>query len=619
MMTTIDPPGHQDPALAAALRRLDRERVYGAYMAVGNALCRADDVTLPGLKITVLRNFTLEPLLPVLEGELALSGRHAILSLGGLETMVQDAHALPSSPVHAMADMVIIAAWLPGLSLRLSERFAALTEAMIAEEIEHVVATIKQTITGIRQHTAVPIIINNFPLPTYPAYGVSDAQSHVRHTQTILKLNQSLLDLCTVAPNVFLADYLSVFARVGSVAACDQRGWQIARAPLSARVLGELGRHYASIIRALLGLSRKVLVLDCDNTLWGGTVGDEGIHGIKIGESHPGSSYQAFQRAVLDLKDRGVVLALASKNNETDVFDVLRSHPGMLIREQHLAAWQIHWGDKVTSVRTLAKELNLSLDAFVFADDSAFECEFVREALPEVAVIHLKGDPSSFAAQLQEASLFDSLVTSNEDRLRTQMYRAEKQRAQLKTSTNTLEEYLTSLDLVAEFRKADRASLSRIAQLTQKTNQFNLTTRRYGESEINALMLNPASHVYAMRLRDRIDDLGIIAAAILRCVGDDVHIDTFLMSCRALGRGAEIAFLSQLIRDARQLGARRIHGEYRPTERNAQVADFYARHGFLTDANSKPGWSTRLTAVDLPPPSYIRILTEQERLPDDDC
>ncbi|MFN9546078.1 MAG: HAD-IIIC family phosphatase [Cyanobacteriota bacterium] len=601
------------PDLSAALRRLARERTYGAYAAVGHTLCGPNGVALPPFQVAVLRNFTLEPLLPVLEGELALAGLRAVLTLGGLETMVQDALGGPSSPLGAEPDVVLVACWLPGLSLRLCERFAALSAAAVKAEVDQVVDTMERIVNGIRERTRAAILINNFPLPPHPAFGVADAQSSARQTQTILELNHRLLELCSGVPDLYIVDYLSTFARVGATTAWDHRGWQLARAPLGARALGDIGRQYAALIRALLGKSRKVLVLDCDNTLWGGVVGDDGLDGIKIGESHPGSSYQAFQRAVLNLKDRGILLALASKNNEADVLDVLRSHPGMVIREKHLAAWQIHWGDKANSLRALADELRLGLDAFVFVDDSAFECELVRETLPEVAVIHLKGDPSGFASLLQEGSPFDALVNSAEDRRRTALYHGERKRRRLQAGSDSLADYLTSLQLVAEIRNVDAVDLPRIAQLTQKTNQFNLTSRRYSEADIAAFAADRHTRVYGMRLRDRIDDLGLIGAAILRFSDDEAHIDTFLLSCRALGRGAETALLAQVTRAARRLGASRIHGAYCPTARNGQVADFYSRHGFSDEANSAGVSSWTLHAsVELAPPAYIRVHAPEE-------
>jgi FkbH-like protein len=596
-----------------ALERLVVDRGYGAYAAVANALSRQMGDALPPCKVAVLRNFTVEPLLPVLEGELALAGRRAVMHLGGLDTMVQDALGGSDSPLQAQPELVIVAAWLPGLSLRLCERFASLTAEGVHAEVQLLLETVEQILLGVRERTQAPILLNNFPLPPHPAFGVADAQSKTQQTQTLLALNQRLLDLRSHISNLYIVDYLCTFARLGAAVCWDHRGWHLARAPLGAQALVGLGRQYAALIRALLGKSRKVLVLDCDDTLWGGVLGEDGLSGIRIGETHPGSSYQAFQRAILNLKDRGILLALASKNNEADVLEVLRTHPGMVIREKDLAAWQIHWGDKANSLRVLADELGLGLDAFVFADDNRFECDLVRQTLPEVTVIHLKGNPTSFPDLLHEGCLFDALVSSTEDQRRTTMYRAERERKRLKSDANSLEDYLFKLELVAEIREADFATIPRIAQLTQKTNQFNLTSRRYGESDIASFASAPSMRVYGMRLRDRIDDLGLIGVAILRLVDDGAFIDTFLISCRALGRGAETALLAHVVNDARHHGARRIRGEFCPTTRNGQVADFYSRHGFLPDASSGTGFSILPESVSIAPPGYIHLHDPEDR------
>ncbi|MEB3261313.1 MAG: HAD-IIIC family phosphatase [Cyanobacteriota bacterium] len=593
--------------LVDALQRLVVDHGYGAYASVTNALsCPLGDA-LPTCKVAVLRNFTVEPLLPVLEGELALLGRRAAIHLGGLDTMVQDALGGSDSPLHAQPELVIVAAWLPGLSLRLCERFASLQAEGIHAEVHALLETIEQILLGVRERTQAPILLNNFPLPPHPALGVADAQSKHQQTQTLLAVNQHLLDLRTQIPNLYIVDYFCTFARLGAALCWDHRGWHLARAPLGSKALVDIGRQYAALIRALQGKSRKVLVLDCDDTLWGGVLGEDGMGGIRIGETHPGSAYQAFQRAVLNLKDRGILLALASKNNEADVMEVLRTHPGMVIREEDLAAWQIHWGDKANSLRLLANELGLGLDAFVFADDNPFECDLVRQTLPEVSVIHLKGNPTGFPDLLHEGYLFDALVFSTEDQRRTTMYLGERERKRLRSDANTLEDYLCKLKLVAEIREVDATTLPRIAQLTQKTNQFNLTSRRYSESDIAFFANDSSMRVYGMRLRDRIDDLGLIGAAILRLEGNGASIDTFLISCRALGRGAETALLAYVVKDVRRHGYSQIRGEFCPTSRNGQVADFYSRHGFLPDVSLGVGFSILPASVEIASPSYIHF------------
>jgi FkbH-like protein len=450
------------------------------------------------------------------------------------------------------------------------------------------------------------VLWNNFPLPAQPTLGILDAQSEISQAQTVLRLNEEIRRLALQVPDTYVVDFMSLLARLGSTQGLDERQWQASRVPLGRQALVPAGQLYGRFARALRGRSRKCLVLDCDNTLWGGVVAEDGAAHLALGkDSTPGRYFTAFQQQILDFHDRGVLLALCSKNNEADVLAVLRDHPEMLIREHHLATWQINWDDKVTNLRRIAADLNIGLDSLVFVDDSPFECGLVRAQLPEVATIELPGDPSAFVAHLLDGGHFDALTLSAEDRARTRMYREEGARRKLRKGAGTLEEYLHSLDLVAEIDLIDEGLVPRVSQLTQKTNQFNLTTRRYAEGEIRALA-NSASHaVLALKLGDRIADLGTVGVAILAFHGVEAEIDTLLLSCRALGRGAEDALLAAVLNLAQDRGCTWIRGRYVPTPKNQQVADFFARRGFREVAARE--WQLPLRSEPYPPPAWIEV------------
>ena len=302
-----------------------------------------------------------------------------------------------------------------------------------------------------------------------------------------------------------------------------------------------------------------------------------------------------------------MILAICSKNNEADVMEVLAQHPDMQLREQHFAAFQVNWDDKATNLRRIAKQLNIGLDALVFADDSQFECGFVRENLPEVAVLHLGGEPSSFVSRLGRAGYFDSLTFSAEDRERTRMYRDEAQRQQLMESAGSLEGYLGKLGIVATIGRADQLTIPRISQLTQKTNQFNLTTCRYSEGEILALSVDSSADVFYMKLRDRISEMGLIGIAILRYQGREAELDSFLLSCRALGRGAEDCLLAHCVKAAAARGCTRVRGRYIPTKKNGQVAEFYPSHGFQPCTGDPGQWELQLGERVVPIPHWITV------------
>ena len=594
-----------------ALIRLGERPSYSTYLAVANALATrgAGSASLRPLRMAILRNFTIEPLVPVLQGEMALAGLYPIVHLGGLETALQDAFDPDGTLDRFRPDLVIVALWLEALSPSLTERYASLSNEAARAEMDRVLDVLDAIATAIRRRHQAPILLNNFPLPLHPALGILDAQSERSQTQDILALNRELLRRRGSIPDVYLVDYMGLMARVGGAQAMDGRLWQIGRAPLGKGSLVPLGQQYGRFIRALRGKARKCLALDCDNTLWGGVIGEDGIGGLRIGDGYPGSCYRAFQRAILGLHDLGVILVLVSKNDESDVLEVLRNHPDMLLREEHFAAWVIGWEDKVAGLRRLSDVLGIGLDAFVFVDDSAFECGLVRRELPEVAVLQLGPDPSAFKDELYAAGYFDALCSSEEDRRRNAMYRADRRRRLLRAEAASLPEYLTSLEMEAEIGLADELAASRVSQLTQKTNQCNLTVRRYTEGQIRSFLLDPDVDVFILRLRDRVEDLGLVGVAIALYDRDEAEIDTFLLSCRALGRGAEAALLRHVIEAARARGCARVRGCYSAAPKNGRVAAFYSEYGFEPVADDGPAthWSLATRGELFEPPPWIKV------------
>jgi FkbH-like protein len=570
--------------LHAALRRLSLDSSYSAYAAAANTLheLAPEASELQVLRVAISRNFTVEGMVPVLEGELARAGFYPQVYLGEFDAISQDLFDLRSGLYSFRPDFIVIAHWLETLAPTFGSRFISMSPTEVTAEVGRVLEEIRIRIATVRQHSVVPLLVNNFVLPPYPTLGILDSQSENHQIGSVLRLNAGIQTIAREFLDAYVVDLMSLSARLGYEQTFDERYWHFGRSPLSRAAMCALGREYVSFIRALRGRVRKCLVVDCDNTLWGGIVGEDGIGGIKLGSAYPGSCYTAFQREILNLKDRGVILSVCSKNNEEDVREVFRGHPEMLLREEHIAAWEVNWDDKVTNLRKIATRLNIGLDAIVFADDSRFECDFVRDNLPEVEVLNLGEEPSAYLRLLSSSGYFDSLTFSREDSLRTQMYRAEAKRQELQKSTTSLPEYLAGLQMVATLGEADETTIARIAQLTQKTNQFNLTTRRYTESEIQCFASDPTMDVLYMKLRDRVSDLGMVGVAILKYEGQKATIDTFLLSCRALGRGAEGILLEHCLKSAAKAGADRVLGCYARTSKNAQVADFYNRCHFAT-------------------------------------
>jgi FkbH-like protein len=375
----------------------------------------------------------------------------------------------------------------------------------------------------------------------------------------------------------------------------DPALWFSAKQEISAAAAPLYGDLVARLIAARRGLSAKCLVLDLDNTIWGGVVGDDGVAGLVLGQgSASGEAYVAVQAYAKALAARGVVLAVCSKNDEAVARSAFTDHPDMVLRLDDIAAFVANWQDKATNLRAIAKALNLGLDSLVFVDDNPAERELVRRELPMVATPELPEDPALIPRCLADAGYFETVTVTAEDRSRSRMYGANAARAELEAQATDLEAYLADLQMQLRWAPFDRINLPRIVQLINKTNQFNLTTRRMSEAEVAGLIEAPDVLALQFRLKDRFGDNGIIAVVIARAMADEAavlryQIDTWLMSCRVLGRGVEAATLNVLAAQARARGAGRLVGVYRPTERNGMVADHYAKLGFQACDLPAPG------------------------------
>jgi FkbH-like protein len=362
--------------------------------------------------------------------------------------------------------------------------------------------------------------------------------------------------------------------------------------PVAAPLYGDL---VSRLLAAQQGLSFKCMVLDLDNTLWGGVIGDDGLEGIVLGQGDPtGEAFLELQNYALQQAKRGIILAVCSKNDEANALAPFEKHPEMVLKRADIACFVANWDDKAKNLRRIANELNIGLDSLVFVDDNPFERNLVRAELPMVAVPELPDDPAFFARTIADAGYFEGIRVTNEDRERSRQYQVNAERSALQAQSADLPTYLRSLGMELVWKDFDKVGLQRIVQLINKTNQFNLTTRRYTESDILAIMSNPAAFGLQLRLTDRYGDNGIIAIVIGKRQGEEVTIDTWLMSCRVLGRQVEEATLGLVVEAAIKLGAKRIVGEYIPTAKNAMVREHYSRLGFALAERLESG-ATRWT------------------------
>jgi FkbH-like protein len=520
-------------------------------------------------------------------------GLDAQIRFGEYDHIFQEAVGGKGDLLHKQTDFVLVFVKLDTLSWDLSRNYPALSVGQLKAEVDRIKEYITSVLSGIRKQTDATVLWHGFEMPVYPSLGILESQTCDGQQALVGCLNEFVRTSLKNQGNAYFVDLNLCLGRSGFNQFYDSRYWHIGRAPFAREALREIAAEDFKFIRSLRGKTKKCLVMDCDGILWGGIIGEDGLGRIKLGKTHPGSSYYELQQEILNLYNRGVILALCSKNNEEDVWEVFRKHPDMILKEEHIATAQLNWKDKVANLRQIALDLNIGLDNMAFIDDSEFEVNLIRDVLPEVEVIHMPpGKAVEYRNILASCGLFDTLNLLEEDKKRGAMYRAEVARKKLQTEITDMETYYKSLQMVVEIRFADEFAMPRIAQLTQRTNQFNLTTRRYSETDIKNFANSGEADVICIRLKDRFGDSGIVGVCVLKYRDRKVTFDTFLLSCRVLGRGVEDAFMIQALKLAKKRGCQVCIGEYYRTRKNSQVENFYAEQGFQrfdSDPNTLTG------------------------------
>jgi FkbH-like protein len=537
---------------------------------------------LPTIRVALLVTSAPQLLVPVLE---AMGYAYGIR----LELYVPDFNAIEQaiyderSELHRFDPQVVIL----GANYRNLDFNSSIddSEAWVTENTESVL----QRWQALSSKFNCRILQQLFDLPVSNADGHLSASEPLGQTRLIQSLNLRLME--HVLPNVSIVDIAKVQAGLGGRQWEDARMWYVARQHPSPEAIPSLVFEYMAIIRAYAGKTKKVLVLDLDNTLWGGVIGEDGLDGIQIGSEAPeAEAYRGFQAYLLALKQRGVLLAVCSKNDADLAALPFREHDGMLISLEDIVAFKANWQPKHLNLQAMAKELSLGLDSFVFVDDNPAECHLVRRELPEVTVIELPKEPADYVTALHRGRWFETLSITAEDRIRSDTYKQAVERKHAEMAAPSLEDYLISLQMIASAGPFDSTRLQRIAQLTQRTNQFNLTTRRYSVEALEALSGDSSYWTRWFSLSDRFGGHGITGLIIAKVENDHWSIDTFLMSCRVIGRGFEDYMLNTLVAAAKQASAKRIDGLYRQTAKNQLVADFFTEHQFaLSEARDEGG------------------------------
>lgn len=537
------------------------------------------------LRVGVLHTYTSDLLDPWLHLEAGLQGLDLDLYHAPYGVTMQEARPGSGLSAHAPDLTLLLLRWEdlhPQLALPLAGLDGAARAALADAVLDHLAALLGPLRGCVSGH----LLLSLLPPLTAPGLGHFDATAEVSEAAWRAAVKARMAShLRDAVPASSLLDLDELLLQLGREQFFDARFWYSARFPFAPRAARELARRVAAAGAVQKHPKAKVLVLDADNTLWGGIIGEDGRDGIALGPDYPGNCYVDFQRRLLDYQQRGFLLALCSKNNPDDALEVLRSHPHQLLRPSHFAAMRINWEPKPHNLRSLADELNLGLDSFVFVDDSHHECMAVRTELPQVEVVQTPSRPVDVPACLERVARLEVLTLTSEDRDKTRMYVEERQRKELAAASTDPAAYLASLNMrmriCVDGGVDDAAPLSRLAQLTQKTNQFNLTTRRYDEAEVARRIAAPDWLVAHFSLADIFGDSGIVGLAMIALEGVDARLDSFLMSCRVIGREAESAFLEALLRLLRERGVARLYAEYLPTAKNKLVENFLPEHGFI--------------------------------------
>jgi FkbH-like protein len=521
----------------------------------------------PTYSIRILSNIVLSPIKEILEFTLRSQGVHATVAYGAYDNVLQES----LSPNHA--NLTVIFLELANLAGGLYYNANTRSD----KQVEELIRGLKSELSAILEaHKGSPLVlINRFSTLAfnYPFLRTD------KFDRICAELNEHLAR--ELPPNFILIDIDKIIGKISIKEAIDYRMFRMSMALYTVRFLREYSSFIAPAVLSVCGLSKKALVVDCDNTLWKGLLGEDGPDKIEMSDrTAAGRAFREAQHLILNLSNNGALLCIASRNNESDVLNVLSSHEDMTLKEKNFAAHKINWESKDANIQAIQTFLNIGLNSLVLLDDSPFECEAVRRILPEVLTIQAPADAHEYPQVFREHSnLFFNLSSAEEDSRKTEMLRTEAIRRNEGSKYSSLTDFLKSLDLRLTISINRQAIVQRIAQLTQKTNQFNLITRRYTESQIAGLMKDGA-RVYGCDLRDRLGEYGTVGVVIVTRSGDEASIDTLLMSCRALGRQVEFAFVDYVIEDLGGAGVRTLLASWFRSAKNSQVADFYDRIGF---------------------------------------
>ncbi len=580
--------------------RMDFVRASKLDKAVQKVLAQAETKpALPVIKLALLGSSTLSHLLP----SIRLGGlrRGFLLDIYvGPYGLYRQELANPQSGLHQFKPDVVCFAF-DAQHLAGSENAGP----------EAAMANLRQCWQLAKASVGARAVIQQTLLPRFPMLmGNNENRLPTSPANVVAQINQALrTEAATEGVQLLSVDTWA--AEDGLANWFDSSLWYQAKQEVHPRASVMYGDQIGRLVAALWGRSAKCLVLDLDNTLWGGVIGDDGLEGIVLGQGSPGGeAFVAFQRYAKQLSERGVILAVCSKNDEANALEPFEKHPDMVLRRADIACYVANWTDKATNIRSIAERLNIGLDSLVFVDDNPAERRLVRSELPMVAVPEMPEDPAEYPRTVADAGYFEAVDLTAEDRERTELYRANAQREAARAASTDIGAFLDGLQMELYANSFDMAGLKRIAQLINKTNQFNLTTKRYTEADVLGMMQDESAATLQLRLTDVHGDNGVIGLVVGYRKGSALALDTWLMSCRVLGRGVEEATLNLVVERAQEMGCTRVVGEYRPTAKNGMVREHYKQLGFTLFESEGDGitrWELPLAGF-APRATHMKVL-----------
>lgn len=569
-------------------------------------LAASDPTGLPQHRLAVLGDTATQFLVTAIRGVGVARGLDLVTYEAGYDQVDRQVHD-PGAELYAHAPDVVL------LHLSAEKLHAAFDATAPAERAGFAVrelARLEALWAAIRAHAGagVRILACTYPELDDGVWGNYAAMAPASFRHQLRKLNLGLMEAAAQAPGVFVVDLAALQARLGRARSFDRKLYYAAKLAIALEALPEVARQVVDVIEAAFGRVRKCLVLDLDNTLWGGVIGEDGLAGIQVGDLGQGPAFTDLQRWARGLRERGVLLAVCSKNDDAVAREPFERHPDMVLRLADIAVFVANWATKVDNLLAIRDVLDIGLDAMVFLDDNPFEREMVRQHLPEVCVPELPEDPAAWLDHLVGLNLFEVAAASAADADRTAQYQAEAERRVARATFTDVDDYLASLAMAATVGPFDAFRTPRIAQLSQRSNQFNLRTVRYTEADVARLASSEAHVTRWFELADRFGDHGLVGVAVLERVdAASFFIDTWLMSCRVLKRGMEAFMLAAMAEAARAAGATRLVGEYLPTAKNGLVAELLPGLGFVAEGGR---WALDL-ATYAPAPGHIaKMLTE---------